>query len=128
MSTTLNIALRNVLASAAGDEFASGFVDIYTGSQPAPDTAPTGTLLASCGINTYSPDSDGVVVATAITGTAAATGTAGYAQQRNAANTEWMYGSVSALGGGGDIQLISTSILMGATVTLTVSTITQPAS
>jgi hypothetical protein len=63
-----------------------------------------------------------------VSGTASDSGTAIYAQQRNAANSRWMYGSVTATGGGGDVELATTTINALDTVTINTSTLTMPAS
>lgn len=132
MTVALNDNLRNRQVDSVGSDLDSGFIDIYTGAQPAdPNDAPTGTLLVSCAL---AADAYGAAIGGSATkngtvqGTAGNTGTAGYAQQRNAANTRWMYGSVTATGGGGDVELTTTSIVTGQTITITASTITQPAS
>lgn len=130
MTVTLNDALRNRQVDSVGSDLDLGFIDIYDGTQPAdPDDPPDGNLLVSCAL-----DADaytGAVGGSAskngtVTGTAVADGTATYAQQRNAANTRWMYGSVTASGGGGDVELDTVAIATGLTVTITTSTITQP--
>lgn len=132
MGITLNTALRNQQVDAVGTDLNSGFIDIYTGSRPAdPNTAPTGTLLVSLALNAdaYAAASGGSASKNGtVSGTAVANGTAGYAQQRNAANTRWMYGTLTVSGGGGDVELDSTSISIGQVIALTSSTITQPAS
>lgn len=130
MTVTLNTSLQNLQADSWGTDLDSGFIDIYTGSQPAANTAPTGTLLVSIALNAdaYAAAVAGVATSSAISGVAVADGTAGYAQQRNAANTRWMYGSVSETGDGGTVQLETLAIEIGQTVTLALSTITQPAS
>ena len=131
MAVTINTSLQNRQADSWGGDLDLGFIDIYTGSQPAANTAPTGTLLVSCALtaDAYAAASGGVASKNGtIVGTAVANGTAGYAQQRNAANTRWMYGSVTTTGGGGDVELDTTSILINDVVTITASTITQHAS
>ena len=130
MSVTLNTSLQNLQVDSWGTDLNLGFIDIYSGSQPAANTAPTGVLLVSIALaaDAYSAASSGSAVTGALSGVAVATGTAGYAQQRNAANTRWMYGSVTDTGGGGDVELSTLSITLGVTVGLGQSTITQPAS
>ena len=132
MTVAINDALRNRQVDSVGTDLDSGFIDIYTGSQPAdPNTAPTGTLLVSCALtaDAYAAASGGSASKNGtVAGTAVASGTAGYAQQRNAANSRWMYGSVTAGGGGGDVELDVTTITSGQTVTITTSVMTQPAS
>lgn len=129
MTTTINTALQNFQADAVGTDLDGGFIDIYTGTQPAPNVAPTGTLLVSFALpaNAYQAAAAGVVQITApLSGVAVANGVAGYAQQRNAANTRWMYGSVTVVGGGGQVQLTDLGIDAGNVIVLTSSTITQP--
>lgn len=132
MTVALNDNLRNRQVDSVGGDLDLGFINIYTGTQPAdPNDPPTGTLLVSCALTA---DAYGAAVGGSATkngtvqGTAGNTGTAGYAQQRNAGNTRWMYGSVTATGGGGDVELTTTSIVVGQTITITSSIITQPVS
>src|SRR6516164_7897361 len=106
----------------------SGFIKIYTGSQPADaNQAITGTLLATLtfGATAFgTPAASGsagsrVVTATAnaITGgTAGNTGTAGYfVLQKSDATTNIAMGSVGT--SAADLNLSSTSITSGASVT-----------
>ena len=100
MTVTINDTLQDNQVDTWGTALDSGFVNIYEGSQPAPTVAPTGTLLVSMSLqaDAYGDSSGGSATANlTITGTAVANGTAGYAQQRNAAGTAWMYGSVTAM-------------------------------
>lgn len=127
MTTTLNDSLRNTLVDAAGAAFAAGAIELYTGTQPGPNVAPTGTLLVTCTALAYGAAAAGSASTTAaISGVAVATGTAGYARQRNAGSTKWTYGSVTVTGGGGDVELLSVAITNGGTVTIDLSTIDVP--
>lgn len=132
MATTFNLALANVLMDALGTDLDSGFIDLYDGTLPVDsEDGPDGTLLVSCALtaDAYADSVSGVATANpTITGTAVASGTAQYAQQRNAANTAWMYGTVTATGGGGDVELTTTTITIGQVITITNSTLTQQAS
>jgi hypothetical protein len=132
MTVAINDNLRNRQVDSVGGDLDSGFIDIYTGSQPGdPNTAPTGTLLVSCALtaDAYAAAVAGsATVNGTVQGTAVAAGTAGYAQQRNAGNTRWMYGSVTATAGGGDVELTTTTIAIGQVVTISSSVITQPVS
>lgn len=131
MATTINTSLQNRQADSWGGDLDSGFLDIYDGSQPTANQAPTGNLLVSIPLQA---DAFGAAVAGVATmngtpsGTAGNSGTAGYGQLRNAANTRWMYFSVTATGGGGTLQLDTVTINNSDLVTLTSATITQPAS
>lgn len=131
MATTLNTSLQNRQADSWGSDLNSGFLDIYTGTQPAANAAPTGDLLVSCtlDVDAFGAAVNGVASKNGtIAGTAVMGGTAGYAQLRNAANTRWMYVSLTATGGGGAVQLDTVTINVNDIVTITAATITQPAS
>ena len=130
MAVTINTSLQNQQADAWGTDLNSGFIDIYSGAQPAANAAPSGVLLVSCALtaDAFAAAVAGVAAKNgSITGTAVASNTAGYAQMRNAANTRWMYGSVTATGGGGDVELDTVTIAVDDVVTITACTITQPA-
>ena len=129
MTVVINTALQNRQVDSAGDDLDSGFIDIYTGAKPGPNDAPTGTLLVSIALeaDAYAAGVAGVAsILGAVSGVAVANGTAGYAQQRNAANTRWMYGTVTASGGGGDVELDPVVISVGNIVSIVTSTLTQP--
>lgn len=130
MSVTINEALANRQADSVGGDLNSGFIDVYEGTRPAdPDDSPAGTLLISFPLDAdaYGAAAGGIAAKNGtITADAVASGTAQYAQQRNAANTRWMYGSVTTTGGGGDIQMDDVEIVDGQSYTVTASTITQP--
>jgi len=135
MTLTLNTSLQNLQVDSWGTDLDSGFIDIYDGSQPAANTAPTGNLLVSCslGADAYAAAAAGVAAKIGtVSGTAVATGTAGYAQQRNAANTRWMYGTVGLPSSGANVEIDNGSatlvITLNDVVNVTTSTITQPAS
>jgi hypothetical protein len=105
-------------------------IEIRSGTRPAnPDTTATGTVLATIvlkdppfnsanGVLTIN-DPDAV--------TATASGTAGWFRLLNASDAAILDGSVSATGGGGDLQLATTSITTGLSVDITAGgTITMP--
>ena len=114
----------------------SGFLVIYTGSQPTDaNQSLTGTLLVTCDLSSTafgSATASGsagtrVVTATANTisnGTAGNTGTAGYfALLKSDGTTVVAMGSVGT--SGADLNLSTTSIVSGGTVEITAGTITQ---
>jgi hypothetical protein len=113
-----------------------GFLKIYTGTQPALNGAVTGTLLATLTFATTAfataTAAGGTVTATANaigSGTAAATGTAGYfALLKSDGITIVATGSVAATGGTADLILNSLSISSGANVSCSAFTFTQPES
>lgn len=143
MPTRINTAARNAAATAIAaliDGGASaGVLRIYSGSQPAtPATTPSGTLLAefTCSDPAFGSPSTGVVtldVTPALTDTGITDGTAGYfrfCDSTEAAGTGLgvLDGTVTATGGGGQIELNTVTISTGANVEVTAGTITMPAS
>lgn len=144
MGLRLSTAARNAAAAAIvaliDGGSGAGVLRIYSGAQPAgPDTSPSGTLLAEFTLSdpAFGSPSTGVVtldITPAVEDTSAnATGTAGYfrfCDSTEAAGTGLgvIDGTVTATGGGGDLTLNTTSIVAGATVTVTSGTITMPAS
>ena len=135
MSITLSAAAQNAAANAvvtlidAGA--AGGTIKVYTGSKPAtPDTAPSGTLLATLTFSAtaFSAASSGTATAAAITGdsSADATGTAGWFRVADSNGAAVFDGTVTATGGGGDMTFDSVSFVAGGTVDCTSLTYTQP--
>ena len=104
----------------------SGFIKIYTGSQPTEDASLTGTLLATLtfGSTAFGGSSSGTATANSITsGTAGNTGTAGYfALVESGGSTVVATGTCGATSGY-DLNLNSTSISSGATVSCSSFTI-----
>ena len=130
MAISFNEAMANSQMDCLGDLLDAGFIDLYDGTLPAdPADPPDGTLLVSCTLQSpaYAAASgDSALGLMTISGTAVANGSAQYAQQRNATNTAWMYGTVTVDGGGGDITIgLSTAITIGQIVAFTTSTLTQ---
>ena len=109
----------------------SGYIKIYTGTQPSLDGSVTGTLLVSLSFSSTAfgsaGASAGTVTATANTitaGTAGNTGTAVYfALVKSDNSTVAATGSVGTAGA--DLILSSTSITSGAVVSCSSFTITQ---
>lgn len=103
---------------------------IYTGTQPADcATAASGSLLC-----TITLPSDWMAAASGgskaksgtWSNTASAAGTAGYFRIYDSTGTTChMQGSVTATGGGGDLQLDNVSIANGQTVTISTFSITD---
>lgn len=131
-------AARNGLANWLAGQFGSvGRINIYTGSAPAsPDSGMTGTLLATLvmGSPAFGSASAGVVTANGITGdlSADATGTAGYALVYRTGDTApgsaagssdiRLLLTVSATGGGGELQFNTVSFVAGNVVSVTAFT------
>lgn len=112
-------------------ELNSGFLEIFTGGQPAVDAALTGTLLVTLTFSATafagSTASGGIITATAnaiTNGTAVANGTAGYFALLKSDNvTVCATGSVGT--SGADLNLNSLSILTSATVSCSSFTVTM---
>lgn len=131
MTTRYNDALRNVGADAIADQFDGGTIKIYTGSQPAgAGDATAETLLCTVDIPTpaFGNAAGGVASKTGTwVGVAVATGTAGWFRMEDSGNTLVHDGSITATGGGGEIELATTSINTDGVVVINSATITQPA-
>ena len=103
---------------------ASALLRIYSGTQPVTADTAIGAqvLLAELTCNaTFAPGaSSGVLTLNAIaSNNAVATGTAAFFRLVNSAGTTTvMDGSVSAAGGGGDLQLVSTAVTSGQAVSV----------
>lgn len=110
---------------------ATSYILIYTGTPPAScATAASGTLLASLACSaTFGTVTTGVLTANAITSTTgAAAGVAGYFRlcTTSAGTTTVLQGTVTATGGGGDLELNNTSISAGQTVSISSFVYTSP--
>ena len=129
MTIRFNTAMRDAMVTALTDAISGYTLSIYTGSQPAAaNDAATGTKLVDIMINGSNAPANGSATldtSTPNTGTAVATGTAGWGRIVGGAG-ERIDGTVGT--SGTDFTINSTSITNGATVTLTAMTVTQPAS
>lgn len=111
----------------------AGSLKIYTGSQPADaDSTPSGTLLvtialAATAYGSANTSGTAALASTPRSGTAAATGTAGCFEVVSGGGSKVFQGSVTATGGGGQLELDNTSIASGQTVSVTSLSYTQPA-
>ena len=129
MTIRFNTAMRDAMVTALTGAIGGRTLSIYTGSQPATaDDAATGTKLVDItiyGFNAPATGSATLNTSTPNTGTAVATGTAGWGRIVGSAG-ERIDGTVGT--SSTDFTINSTSITNGATVTLTAMTVTQPAS
>lgn len=129
-NTHLSIASWNLALNAGIDVLNGGFLELYTGTQPAtPDTALSGnTLLATLALSAtaFGASSSATKTANAITSaTAAATGTATFFRAyKSDATTAVIDGSVGT--SGADLNLNTTSIVTGATVSVSSWTVSDP--
>ena len=131
MAVQLSVAERNArlntIPTTAG---ASAILRIYTGTQPATcATATSGTQLVTMTLPAtyFAAAASGAMAFTGTwTGTAAATGTAGYFRiWDNAVANCHAQGSVTVTGSGGDLTTASTTITSGDTVNVTGFTLTD---
>jgi hypothetical protein len=111
----------------------SGKILIYSGTIPTNANTAIGaqTLLATVDLATtaYGAASAGVKTGTdPASVNAVATGTASFFRQTDNSGDVVMDGDVTATGGGGTMQLSSTSIVSGGAVDITALSITMPAS
>lgn len=124
-------SMMNVIESALDAGVGAATLEVYTGSQPAnADTAASGTLLVTLTLNDPAGTQSGGVITIdvdpAISATAVATGTAGWARMKDSAGVTVLDGSVGT--SSADFIIDSTSITSGQTVALVAtSTLTLPA-
>ena len=127
----LTIAAASTQAMGAGlatNIGAAATIEIRSGTKPAtPETAASGTLLATVAISGSFTSTAGVLTAADPASVApAASGTAGHFRLKQSGGTAVLDGTVTATGGGGDMQLGSATITTGVNVDLGVPTITVP--
>lgn len=135
MALAISTAARNAAADAVGNLIdagaGAGTIKVYTGSSPGPNAAETGTLLATftCQDPAFGAASTGVKtldVTPAMTTTGLAAGTAGYFRVEDSTGANVFDGTVTATGGGGDLELNTTTISVGLSLEITSGTITMP--
>jgi hypothetical protein len=118
-----NIATRNEQIELLGSLFDGGTIQVRTGTQPPdPNSAATGTLLVTITIPNpafNAPSSGTVEDVGGWTGTAVATGDAGWAR--------FMDVPVTNVPGGNDLLINTLGIVNGETVSVVSLTITEPA-
>lgn len=115
----------NGITGNAACSLNSGTIEIRSGSQPALNAALTGTVLAALtfGNPAFGASSGGTATANAITsGTAGATGTAGYFALKESGGTVVMTGTCGT--SGSDLNLSNTSITSGTPVACSSFTVT----
>jgi hypothetical protein len=122
-STTIRNAMLDSITTAVG---ASGFLRIYDGTRPATGGAATTLLAELTGNATFAPAaSGGVLTLNAITqdSSANATGTATWFRWVSSGATFCMDGNVGT--SGSDLNLTTTSIVVGQPVSVTSFVITE---
>jgi hypothetical protein len=126
-----NIATRNEQIELLGSLFDGGTIQVRTGTQPPdPNSAATGTLLVTITIPNpafNAPSSGTVEDVGGWTGTAVATGDAGWARFISSDTLKTMDVPVTNVPGGNDLLINTLGIVNGETVSVVSLTITEPA-
>lgn len=127
LATTTRNARLDALIAALGN---SAQIRIFTTPRPANvAAAETGTLLAELtGGSPFAPAaSSGAAAANAVTqdSSANATGTAAWCRLRTSGGTAIMDIDVTATGGGGELELVTTSITTGQPVQISSFNLTE---
>jgi hypothetical protein len=122
-------ATRNAKLDAITTQVGTGaLIEIYSGTRPATGGTAT-TILAQLSISGAfaAAASGGVLTVNTVTGdtSANASGTASWFRVMTSGSTPKIDGSVTATGGGGDLQLVTTTITAGQPVNITSFTITD---
>lgn len=138
MATRLSTASRNAATNAVAGlvdaDVGAGTIQIRTGAQPASANDPaTGTLLATITLADPSFGAAALGVATldatpVLSTTGVAAGTAGWFRVLDNSGDTVADGAITATGGGGELELNTTTISIGVTVEITAGTLTTPAS
>ena len=129
---TSNTAFKNAILDATPDintMFNGGTLTIRTGTAPGAGNAPTGTVLATftIGAAQWNAASSGArtITATLTDASADNTGVAGHFRLvSDTPGTYVLEGDATAVGGGGAMELITTSIVATQPVDLTTFTFT----
>lgn len=120
MAVTHATARRNALADLIVDNLNSGFIEFQTSG---------GTEVATCTFasTAFGAAANGIATAAAITDDTSATGgTIAKFELQQSDTTADVFGSVTATSGGGDIEISSTAITAGETVSVTSLTYEAP--
>lgn len=123
---TSNAAFKNAVLNATPElnvAFNAGTLTLRTGSAPGAGNAATGTVLVTfaIGVSTWNSASSGsrTLVATLTDASADNTGTAGHFRLASSTGTYVLEGDVTAVGGGGAMEMVTTSIVATQPVDLT---------
>lgn len=134
MGLRLATSARNAMAQVIRDLLdagTAGKIEVYTGSQPTnPNTAPSGTLLATFTLAdpSFGPASTGVITLQGVplSASGVAAGIAGWFRASDSASNAVIDGTVTATGGGGTLELNTTTVSVGLSVQITGGTLTMP--
>lgn len=125
MAITINDTFANTLLDGVDATFNSGTLEIRTGAPPGAGNTATGTVLASITL-----PADAFAAASSRTkakagtwedASANASGDAGHFRMIGGSNI--LEGTVTATGGGGDMELSTIALVAGGTVTITAFTL-----
>jgi hypothetical protein len=119
------IRYSNTKRTAVAATWVAGIthLDLYTGTQPAQNAAPSGTLLGTISGLTWTAGAAGVQTVTAYTpGTALASGTFGWGRFRNSGGTEFFDGAI-----GQEFAMADTGVIQGGELILDSASHTVPA-
>jgi hypothetical protein len=134
LPTASRNATTNAVTALVDADVGAGTIQIRTGAQPASaDNAATGTLLATITLAdpAWSASVAGVSTLDAtpvLSTTGVAAGTAGWFRMLDNSGDTVVDGAVTVTGGGGELELNTTTISIGVTVDITAGTLTTPAS
>lgn len=138
MATRLPTASRNATTNAVtalvDADVGAGTIQIRTGAQPASaNDAASGTLLATITLADPAWGASVAGVSTldatpVLSTTGVAAGTAGWFRMLDNSGDTIADGAVTVTGGGGELELNTTTISIGVTVEITAGTLTTPAS
>jgi hypothetical protein len=133
----LPTAARNAACDAVVDLADAGAgaatIEVRTGAQPAnANNAASGTLLATftAADPAFGAASTGVATldtTPALSTTGVAAGDAGWFRVKDSNGATVMDGSVTATGGGGDLEMNTVTVSVGLTLEITSGTVTMPA-
>lgn len=132
MALQLSVAARDALLDAIETAVGtSPYLDIRTGAQPADcSSADAGTEIEHMALPSdwmASASSGSKAKSGTWSGSADAGGTAGHFRLKDSTDTTChMQGSVTASGGGGQLELDNTVIASGQAITITAFTLTAP--
>jgi len=130
LAATARTAAAAAVAGLVDADVGAGSIKVYTGAQPAtPETAPSGTLLATFALNdpAFAAGGTGVqnlAVGTIPQTTGLAAGTAGWFRMADNSGDPVMDGACGT--SGAELNLNTTTVSVGLTLQITSGTITMP--
>ncbi len=134
ISNAAALAACNAIVDRLDAGAGAGTLKIYAGSVPANVEAAAGTLLATLTLSDpafgdavdINPGARATANAITSDSSADATGTAAYFRASDSDGTSSIQGTVTATGGGGDLEVGTVSFVAGAVISVTSWTVTVP--